>query len=332
LARGPNLFARLHKWAIRQDENFLTESLAVLLEVFLDREPAVGVRLVNSFTNGFISVDPSLTVRLEIRTQISTAEGRPDLELRMPDRLAVFEVKCESELRRGQLEGYREYLRSQNFPRTLLVLLSKYAPVFAEDMEHPDLIVRWYEVADALERELIGSTLADPICQFLCEQFHGFLKEQNMAIAQVSWQLSEGARALRSFLVMLQEAAKACQVTARKSMSLESIGFVLDGGKYWLGLNLEEPQKLWFGTRSRIDPAAAERLGEGIVESGVDWVPGGYRWWRAGELESEEVHFYNRSKVGQIQWLERFLAECLDTARRIETPDQPPTPPDETEE
>ena len=152
-----------------------------------------------------------------------------------------------------------------------------------------------------------------------------------MALAQVSWQLVAGIRALRNFLVMLQEAAVACQVSARQSASLESIGFVLDNGKYWLGLLLDEPEKLWFGTRCRIDPEAATRLGEGTLER-ANWVPGGYRWCRAGELESEQVHFYHRSKVGQIQWLEQFLRECLEMARRIETTDQPPTFPADPEE
>ena len=41
-----NLFLRLHKWASRQDENFLTESLAVVLEQLLVLAPAVGTRLV----------------------------------------------------------------------------------------------------------------------------------------------------------------------------------------------------------------------------------------------------------------------------------------------
>jgi hypothetical protein len=50
LPSGPNLFARLHKWAARQDENFLTESLAVVLEHLVILAPDVGVRLVSLLT------------------------------------------------------------------------------------------------------------------------------------------------------------------------------------------------------------------------------------------------------------------------------------------
>jgi hypothetical protein len=56
------------------------------------------------------------------------------------------------------------------------------------------------------------------------------------------------------------------------------------------------------------------------------WVPGRYRWWRSAELNSEPIHFFARSKVSQMEWLEKFLRECLTLARSIETPDQPPIP------
>ncbi len=331
MPRRLNLFARLHKWASRQEENFLTESLAVLLDMLLEREPAAGARLVAALTNGFILVEAEAAGTIEIRTQVSTTEGRPDLEIGTPDHLAVLEVKAESVLRRGQLEGYREYLRASEFARTLLIVLTKYPPVLPKDAEQPNAVIRWYELADCIERELSQSSISEPICYFLCQQFHDFLKERGMTIAQVDWHLSDGARAIRNFLVMLQEAARACHVSAKKSMSLEYVGFNLDEGKYWIGLYFEEPQKLWFGTRCRINPDAAARLEEGSVET-ESWIPGGYRWCRAGELESEQVHFYHRSKVGQMQWLEKFLRECLEIARRIETPDQPPAPPEEAEE
>src|SRR3954454_24136523 len=117
---SPNVFARLHRWAVRQDENFLTESLAVILELLLERVPEAGARLVRVLTNGFLCVDVDRIKLLEIRTQVVTAEGRPDLEIRMSDRLAVLEVKSESGLQRGQLEGYREYLRTSSFAQRRL--------------------------------------------------------------------------------------------------------------------------------------------------------------------------------------------------------------------
>src|SRR5207244_2768119 len=124
-----------------------------------------------------------------------------------------------------------------------------------------------------------------------------------------------------------------CQVTTKRSVLSfgdipKYVGFKLEGGKYWVGLDLEDPGKLWFSTRSRINPETARQLGEGEVRKDIR-AAGQDRWYRAGDLESEEVHFYSRSKVEQIRWLEKFLRECLEMVHRIETPDQPPIPPEQ---
>jgi hypothetical protein len=103
VSSGPNLFARLHKWAARQDENFLTKSLALVLEHLLILVPEVGVRMVSRLTGGFIEVTPDSASAIEIRTQVEAMQGRPDLEIRTSRRLVWIEVKVEAELRTGQL-------------------------------------------------------------------------------------------------------------------------------------------------------------------------------------------------------------------------------------
>jgi hypothetical protein len=130
----PNLFLRLHKWAARQDENFLTESLAVVLEQLLSLAPDVGTRLVARLTGGFIDLPPDAASAIEIRTQVEAESGRPDLEIATPDRLVWIEVKVESALRTGQLEGYRVLLGESGVEQTRLVLLTQYPQTFqAED-------------------------------------------------------------------------------------------------------------------------------------------------------------------------------------------------------
>ena len=87
MSEGPNLFARLHKWATRQDENYVTESLAVLLEQLLILAPEVGTRLIARLTGGFIEVGADDAASIDIDTQVEATHGRPDLEIRVPDRL-----------------------------------------------------------------------------------------------------------------------------------------------------------------------------------------------------------------------------------------------------
>jgi hypothetical protein len=127
---GPNLFLRLHKWAARQDENFLTESLAVVLEQLLVLAPAAGTRLVAQLTGGFLNVSAEEASTIEIRPQVEAGAGRPDLEISTRDRLVWVEVKAEAELRVGQLEGYRVLLMEHEIKQNRLVLLTRYQELF----------------------------------------------------------------------------------------------------------------------------------------------------------------------------------------------------------
>src|SRR5690349_20257208 len=127
---GNNIFVRLHKWAARQDENFMTESLAVVLEHLLVLAPGAGTRLVAQLTNRFIDLPPEDASAIEVRTQVDVGKGRPDLEIATPHRLVWVEVKVESALRTGQMEGYRILLRERGVAQTQLGLLSRYRPVF----------------------------------------------------------------------------------------------------------------------------------------------------------------------------------------------------------
>jgi hypothetical protein len=325
VADGPNVFARLHKWAVRQDENFLTESLAVVLEQLLLLAPEVGIRLVSRLTGGFIDVLPDEADSIVVRTQVETGQGRPDLEISAPHRLLWMEVKAESALRPGQLEGYRELLKTIEGEAKRLVLLTRYREAYSSEDARPDQEIRWFEVADWMESELLALEASGAVAGFLAQQFLDFLRARGMNLTQVGKYLPDGLRAMGSLLNMLFEAAAACKVSARVSAGREFNGISLDGAKYSLGMAYAQPEELWFGTRGRIDPEAAARLPVGEVTE-ESWIPGRYRWSRSVDLNSPEVHFYSRTKVGQLEWLESFLRECLDMARSIETPDQPPIP------
>lgn len=305
-----------------------------MLEQLLILAPQAGVGLVSRLTGSFIDLAPADASAIEIHTQIETGSGRPDLEIGTPERLVWAEVKVESELRTGQLEGYRVLLRECGIEQTRLILLTRYPEVFQEADTRPDVEVRWFELADWLENEMSAIESAGEVGAFLARQFLDFLKERKMNLAQVSWQMPEGFRALAHLFDMLMEAAAACKVSAKKSVGWDptwNIGINLEKKKYWLGVNSADPETLWFGTyHCRIDPEKAARL-DG--EEGEDTsVPGSYRWWRKADLNSEPIHFFARSKVGQIRWLMSFLQECLDMAHSIETLDQPPPIPEEPEE
>jgi hypothetical protein len=234
-------------------------------------------------------------------------------------------VKAESELRTGQLEGYRDSLGKCGVEETRLILLTRYPEEFRPEAERPDMEIRWFEVAGWLEDEIPVALAAGEVAGFVARQFLDFLGARGMTLTQVGKYMPEGLRAWGSLLNMLLEAAAACKVSSKILAGRESIGVKLDGPKYWLGVDYASPEKLWFGTLTRIDPEAFSKLGIGELSQDKG-VPGGYRWWRSEELDSEPVHSFSRSKVGQKEWLEGFLHECLTMARSIETSEQPPIP------
>lgn len=273
----PNVFGRLHRWATRQDENFLTKSLAVLLEHLLILAPGVGTRLISRLTGGFIEVAPVDASTIGIRSQVEAERGRLDLEIRVPHRLVWIEVKAESELRVGQLEGYRVLLGESGYKQTRLVLLTRYPETFAAGAGDPVVQIRWFQVADWLECELAALKETGEIAAFLSGQFLEFLRTRGMTLTQVGKYMPEGLRALSNLLNMLFEAAMACKVPVKKSHTWDTMGITLDGLKYWAGVRFTDPEKLWFGTYSgcRIDPAAAAQhgLSEELVKE--NWAPDG---------------------------------------------------------
>lgn len=294
----------------------------MVLEHLLLLAPEVGTRLIGRLTGGFMVVAPADALTIEIRPQVETGQGRPDLEIATPHQLVWMEVKAESELRAGQLEGYRVLLAETGFEQTRLVLLTRYPESFAAGAARPDLEIRWFEWADWLAEEVATLEAVGEPALFLVRQYLDFLRIRGMTLTQVGKYMPEGIRALQHFLNMLFEAAAACKVTAKRMAGWEFIGVRLDEGKSWVGIFYANPEKLCFATRCRIDPEAAVRLGVGELKE-ESWVPGRNRWWRDIELDSEEVHFFARTKVNQMRWLEGFLRECLDMARRIEVPGDP---------
>lgn len=321
-----NLLLRLHKWARRQDENFLTEAFAHLLQHLLIHEPEAAVCLLKDITD-FLTLSPKEALAVEVRTQVVTADGTHDLHLRTSKQLALLEIKSESQANPEQLKRYRKWLRERDLP-SRLILLTRYPVNLADHDEQPDTLIRWYKVAEWIERE--RDRCPSELGKHLMSQFLGFLTQRNMTMEQVTWQLSGGVRALRALTNMLNEVANTCGLRVQPAGDSTSLGIWLEKKKYWIGIQYDEPETLIFQTwRSKVDKDAAEQLGLEVQYELI--AKGAYAWAENLELESEEVHFFALSKASQMQRLERFLHECLETVKRIEIRGGEP-PPDESEE
>jgi hypothetical protein len=323
-----NLFLRLHKWAVRQVENVLTDAFAHVLQHLLDHEPEAAVALLENLTAGFFRLGPEEAKSVELRTQITLSEGTPDLEIRTSGRLAYVEVKSESEAGPEQLKKYRQILEKSGVPSTCLILLTRYPASISDEKALPDAFVRWYQVADWMEQECARYTLKS-VSAYLVEQFLGFLGARNMTIGQVTWELPGGVRALRTFTDMLTEAATACGLKAQPWGSRNEMGVNLNNSSYWIGITYDSPQILTFWTYKgkKVDKDKAAHLGKGSVFEWDDKT--GFGWKRELDLESEDVHFFARSKASQMQLLESFLKECLKMAQSVELPETKTSPKNE---
>lgn len=142
-----NLLVRLLKWAKRQEENFLTESLAHLLELLRSEKSQIGCDLLSLLTGGIYQPDIVDLNSLEIVTQVVESLGRPDLVIRTAEHLIYVEVKKEAKVREAQLLAYRTQLRSYTELKTGLVLLTRY-PLLSSVKSLVDKHLRWFEIAD----------------------------------------------------------------------------------------------------------------------------------------------------------------------------------------
>lgn len=310
-----NLLVQLHKRVSKQDENFLTDAFGHLLRHLCRHEPDVAVRVLFQLTQGRLHVGAENLCEVQISTQVTTEQGRPDLEIRSVDHLVFVEAKKESRLGDRQMSRYRHDLARSGFPETTLILLTRYL-VEPSEHERPDVLCRWYQVAAWLHAELEAGTLKEQISIFLVGQFVGFLRARNMTMEQVKKDLVGGVRSLRSLLAMLAEAiASHKSLRYRLESTLDYAGYYVNGGEFFVGLYHDWPGLLFFETwKYPVRADADKQAGFGYIESDKE-APTGKIW--ADELQLEDVHFFDLPREQQMQCIEKFLGRCLRAVPRV---------------
>jgi hypothetical protein len=132
----------------------------------------------------------------------------------------------------------------------------------------------------------------------------------------VSWELESGVRALMNLIKMVGEAIEGQKEPRRTAVGSDWIGFYVRGSKGWVGVRFTNPAKLYFHTyQIAVDATVTEQLG-GIVKETSD-SPNRLRWQLELQLDSEEVHFFARSRASQMQEIEKFVKRGFDGLDRI---------------
>jgi len=297
------LLSNLHRLASGQDENFITESFAYLLRHLISAEPSAAIVLLSRITNGILDLASDELIMVDIKTQVVTDFGKPDIEIRTNRHLIFIEVKVDSGFGDCQLERYRNHLNDSGCTITSLIALTRYP--FIND-QNCNFSLRWHNIADFLSEIRV----TNEVTSFIIQQFIELLNSRGLAMEKVGWELISGVRSLQVLTDLIAEALAAMKVaTHRGSAAWEWRGFYIEGGKFFIGVYFVDPNLVVLNTEVPLSRKAPK---EALVGSFQD---GG--WSNQLDLTSEDVHFFARTKASQIQCLENFIERSLSFGRTL---------------
>ena len=273
-------------------------------------------------------IPPGRLRDVSVKTQVSTAGGRLDIEIASPDTLLYVEVKVDWDVEADelskQLAKYRRVLESRGRDRhRILSLLTRLPAPELPQSASPDSATRWLCVAETLNDGATRHLHNDEIGKFLVEQFTSFLASRNIAMNHVGEGIPDGLRAMRSLLLMLGEALRACDVEPKTSFAWDYVGYNCEhhgvGKCYWVGFEYEWPSHLWF-CKERIRLKRKHLAGldvGGEVEDDPD-ARGCLSWSNGFDVSPANTAFFQASAAEQLDQVRCFLKDSVEKARRIE--------------
>jgi len=284
-----NIFSSLSKYSSGANENYLTEALVFVTRLLLERTPAAGLDMVNLLCGLSQETWFSDPKSVHISTQVTTDEGRPDIEIRGKDTLVYIEVKHDSPLTSGQLESYKTQLDKAASPNTRLVLLTRSRnSAFETTLQPGDYHhIYWYEIYNRLSQ----TDTQDDVCQYFVQSLMSFLEEKRMSMKRVTWEYIQGVPALLNLTDMMETAI---------AEVMPGVKFTRTAGWTWRGFYL--PNGYWFGIRYT-QPLVV------VFENNNGKSPTYKR-----DLNLEKNHFFALNKDEQFECLVEFLQQASASA------------------
>ena len=283
---NPDLFTELAKYAHRQEENYLTEAFVYLLKTVLVREPACGISILADMLIFPVEEIQNRSGAINISTQDTYEEGRPDIIIRMGvDCLFFIEVKHDSRIGHHQLESYLDALEKEAPAYKQLILLTRSKHSIQEtDLEAGNFQqICWYEISGWLS----NLEIEDEIINFLVNEFLDFLRGKEMSMERVSWEYIKGVLALRSLADMVGVAVAEAFPEERTRRT---------AGWNWIGYYLGEGTDLWVGVRY------ANHL-QLVMENNNGNEPTFKK-----DLDLSEIHFFSLAAGEQLEEIIRFIS------------------------
>lgn len=346
---NPNLFTSLHRWASHQDENFTTESFVFLLKYLQDWEPISFLAIISNITGGLIDQKSCQTKQIEVLTQCPNENTIQDIQIKTKDKLAFIEVKLGSALTRKQILGYLDLLnRSQYKPENTRLICLTRSPV-PNDVTEGTLPLRWYQVAELLEKECTSITRETTL--FLIREFLDFLGFQNATLTKVSSTISQGIinyqknntgtksilnrrfrsldklfqvndlRPLHDLMMLVFECLK--EIVGEKMLKLDSsnnksgrgnVAYNINQGEYFVWVEYRQPEILIITTYNRLIEENLEnlRFGKIVIEYKR------LQWKNTVDLVAQG--FFMLDKQEQLSLLRKIIISNLEFAESISQP------------
>jgi hypothetical protein len=160
----------------------------------------------------------------------------------------------------------------------------------------------------------------DPEVNYLIVQFLNFLRERNVTMERVGWELENGVRSWSSLMSMAQEAVSSLGYVPVSTFGKDWVGWYfqekdvqgrrLGQSLFYLGAYWDKPKILVFQTEGVIVPSNFFD----IAKCGK--MMGPTKWSNELDLDSEEIHFFAKSESSQLQTVLKFLGSCLDLTKQ----------------
>ena len=307
-----NLLVTFHKWACDrgQDENFTTDAFAFLLDYLAQNDPAAAC--------GILSLFGCPDCKIEISTQNRYGDSQPDIEIVGPNSRILIEVKLDAPVEWDQIERHQSQPKDKSIGLNSVALLTKNVspeqPVEVSNVR----LVRWYEVAEAIQSNL--SNIGE-VGKFLARQFLEFLGIRGMIMRLVTAEFT-ARNAVSSYSNLME----------MLNIVLEDSGFkkghvhehLTDGGgfyfgskndwnPYWCGLDHEKPDTVYFAAYDLPDFARTRLKGNGWLDT--------EEGYKRHKICRKDFHltatFFNNSALDQKDQLKGFIESCLQEVKSV---------------
>jgi hypothetical protein len=303
------LLTNLHRLASGQDENFITETFVYVLRILISNEPKAASLILRAITDGFINVSTDEINSVDIKTQVTTESGKPDISISTDDHLVYIEVKVDSGFGHCQLERYRSQLQRSGIINTKLITLTRYQFIDYPSCEAPDFSLRWHILPDLLS----NLTIKDKVTLYVISEFINLLRIRGLAMEKVGWEIISGVKSFIALIDMIAEALAAKKVSIhRNSPAQDWRGYYLENKTFFIGIYYDTPELVVLNTEVTLSGKAPKEVTLGKLTGGG--------WRNELDLTSEDVHFFARSRASQVQCLERFIEESLKYGKSLIDP------------